>query len=128
MEINKTIKAMEECMKQSDDKQKAVFCRQLDDLQVERGRIVKPKVRILEDKPDTQFTPDGKRVIETLFWYLWDNKDIQNTFIDDYFIKKCHEHFNRKEQKEASELIEMVVHDLFIENTAQFPLWRVVEI
>jgi hypothetical protein len=55
-------------------------------------------------------------VIDMLVWYLWDNKDIQNTFIDE-FLKNCNEHLANKEKQKAIELIELVVHDLFLEHT-----------
>lgn len=36
--------------------------------------------------------------------------------------------FNNKDSDEANLLIEMIVHNLFLEHTNQFPDWRVVQI
>jgi len=62
------------------------------------------------------------------FDYLLDNKDVQNLFIEEFFIKKCEHYLSKKENEKADELIEMVVHDIFLEHSSKFPNWRVVEI
>ena len=54
---------------------------------MKKGRVSKPQIRVLVDDAVEQFTQDGKRVIETLLFYLWDNAEIQNIFVNEYFIQ-----------------------------------------
>lgn len=60
--------------------------------------------------------------------YLWDNKAIQEMFVNDFFIKNCENYFRKKEREKVKELIEVVVNDLFLEHTSKFPEWRLVVI
>lgn len=57
-------------------------------------------------------------MLDRLLGYLWDSKEIQDTFVQDYFIKNCNEHFKKQEKQQALDMIEMVVHDLFLEHTS----------
>ena len=94
----------------------------------ESHNLKKPKVWVLQERPDLQFTSDGKRVIEQMFWYLWDNKQVHELFVNEFLIKNCEAYFQRQEVEKAQELIEVVVNDLFLEHTGKFPEWRLVEI
>lgn len=100
----------------------------LERLKQEKSGLKKPQIRVLDDQLEKQFTPDGKRVLEQMFWYLWDNKDIQTLFVEDFFIRNCEMYLRKKDPQAATELIEMVMHDMFLEHTSKFPDWRVVQI
>ena len=85
-QINKKVKEVE------NDEDKCTyydFLSKIEDLEVLKGKLVQPKIKILEENPTQQFKNHGKYTIETLLWYLWDNADIQVQFIHNYLIPEC---------------------------------------
>ncbi len=85
-QINKKVKEVE------NDEDKCAyydFLSKIEDLEVLKGKLVQPKIKILEENPTQQFKNHGKYTIETLLWYLWDNADIQVQFIHNYLIPEC---------------------------------------
>lgn len=82
----------------------------------------------MKDKIVAQFGSRAKPWIEALLWQLWESPEILTLFIDEYIIKECRAHFDNKQPTKANEILEMVVHHLFVEHTAQVSEWRVIEI
>lgn len=56
-------------------------------------------------------------MIETLFWYLWDKPDIQTEFVT-FCLQQIQSHLQLQEAQKAKDLLEMLVHDIFLEPTA----------
>lgn len=66
-----------------------------------------------------------------MLWYLWDNAEVRDLFVKEYFITTCSTDLRSDDSQaelRANQLIEMVVHDMFLEQSIKFPDWRVVEI
>ena len=109
---------MTECNKTGDEKQRDELCKSLDQVQIQKGKNKKPTFRILFDAPERQLGTDGKRSIQTLLFNLWDNQDIQDTFVNDFFITHCKEQLKLNNFKEVNQLCDLVVNDLFTEHTS----------
>jgi hypothetical protein len=48
-------------------------------------------------------------VLDRLLNYLWDSKDIQATFIQDFIIVECTKSFKANQKEKAVEMMQMVI-------------------
>ena len=85
-------------------------------------------MRILEPNPAAQFTADGKRSVESLLFYLWDNPEIQKIFTDNYMIQYSNEQLRKDRKDKVKSFFDLIINHLFVEHTSLFPDWRIVEI
>ena len=81
----------------------------------------KPQSRVLETDLNVQFSARGKDPIARILWYLWEDKDIFNKFVDEFMVKKCQVTPEQYEQDPTrlDEFLEMIVHRCFVDLTSQ---------
>ena len=66
----------------------------------------------------TQFTSRGKDAISRLFWYLWENKEVFDIFVDNYLNQQCKQLYESGQLDKLQDLLELVVHRLFVDLTS----------
>ncbi len=106
---------------------KAANCEKLSVLQQSKSEIRRPKIRILEDSLNEQFTSNTWNFIQFMLNYLWEDPQIFRVFRDEFLPAQLTAALEQGPEK-AAELLDMVVTHLFVEPTLQVQDWRVVEL
>lgn len=119
LELNQLKKNLKEVEKDEDKCAYYELLSKLEEVEAEKNKIPRVKIKLLEPEPANQFKNPGKYNLETLFWYLWDNSDILAEFVHNYLIPECNQNFKLGNSDKANKLISLVVHQLFLEPTSQ---------